>query len=170
MTAVAKFWVTKRAVLMIPEALECLGGNGYVEESIVPRLYREAPVNSVWEGSGNVMCLDVLRAMAKEAGALEGLLGEIKQGAGADRRLDAFVKRLEDDLRKIDELEVGARRVVEKMALALEGSLLVRHAPPAVADAFCASRLEAPSLTFGALPASVDFNALIDRALPKTRS
>jgi putative acyl-CoA dehydrogenase len=171
MTAVAKFWVTKRAVLMIPEALECLGGNGYVEESILPRLYREAPVNSVWEGSGNVMCLDVLRAMAKEAGALEGLLGEIKQGAGADRRLDAFVKRLEDDLRKIDELEVGARRVVEKMALALEGSLLVRHAPPAVADAFCASRLaEASSLTFGALPASVDFNALIDRALPKTRS
>jgi putative acyl-CoA dehydrogenase len=171
MTAVAKFWVTKRAVLMIPEALECLGGNGYVEDSILPRLYREAPVNSVWEGSGNVICLDVLRAMAKEPGALEGLLGEIKLGTGQDRRLDAVVKRLEDDLRKVDELEVGARRVVEKMALALEGSLLVRHAPAAVADAFCASRLaEAPSLTFGSLPAGVDFKTIIDRALPKTRS
>jgi putative acyl-CoA dehydrogenase len=170
MTAVAKFWVTKRAVLMIPEALECLGGNGYVEDSILPRLYREAPVNSVWEGSGNVICLDVLRAMAKEPGALEGLIGEVKQGAGADRRLDAYVKRIEDDLRKIDELEVTARRLVEKMALALQASLLVRHAPSAVADAFCASRLsEAQSLTFGALPASVDFGAILGRALPTSR-
>lgn len=168
MTAVAKFWVTKRAVLMIPDALECLGGNGYVEESILPRLYREAPVNSVWEGSGNVICLDVLRAMAKEPGALEGLLGEIRLGAGAEPRLEAFVKRLEGDLRKVDELEVGARRIVEKMALALQGSLLVRHAPAAVADAFCASRLaDAPSQTFGTLPASVDFSALIERTLPK---
>jgi putative acyl-CoA dehydrogenase len=167
MTAVGKFWVTKRAVLMIPEALECLGGNGYVEESILPRLYREAPVNSIWEGSGNVMCLDVLRAMAKEAGAVEALFGEIRLAAGADKRLDAYVSRLEESLRKTDELEVGARKLVERMALALEGSLLVRHAPAAVADAFCASRLtEGSSATIGTLPAGLDFKAIIDRATP----
>jgi putative acyl-CoA dehydrogenase len=166
-TAVAKYWVCKRASTHVGEALECLGGNGYVEESILPRLYRECPVNSIWEGSGNVICLDVLRAIRHDPHTLDALLLEIKKGTDADRRLDAYAAALEDDLRQAAEFEPQARQLVQRMALALQASLLVRHAPPAVADAFCASRLSGDwGRTFGSLLAKVDFRPIVERALP----
>jgi putative acyl-CoA dehydrogenase len=166
-TAIAKYWVTKRAVPLVGEALECLGGNGYVEDSAMPRLFRESPLNSIWEGSGNVICLDVLRAMVKEPGALEACLTEIRAATGQDRRYDAFVRGVEADLARTDEVEGQARRLVERMALALTGSLLVRHGNAAVADAFCASRLSGDGyLAFGTLPAKLDLGAIIDRARP----
>jgi putative acyl-CoA dehydrogenase len=166
-TAVAKFWVCKRAIPLVAEALECLGGNGYAEESGMPRLYRETPVNSVWEGSGNVICLDVLRAMRKEPASFEALRAEIGAAKGGDARLDAFVRALESDLSAAADLEGGARRYVERLALALEASLLVRFAPPFVADAFCATRLAGDAgHTFGTLPASVDAAAIVARARP----
>jgi putative acyl-CoA dehydrogenase len=166
-TAVAKFWVCKRAIPLVAEALECLGGNGYAEESGMPRLYRETPVNSVWEGSGNVICLDVLRAMKKEPASFEALMGEIRAGAPGDARLDAFAKKLEADLVAATDIEVGARRYVERLAVGLEASLLVRFAPPFVADAFCASRLEGDvGQTFGTLPTGLDTKAIVERARP----
>ena len=163
-TAVAKYWTCKRAVPHAAEALECFGGNGYVEESGMPRLYREAPLNGIWEGSGNVISLDVLRALVKTPETFEAFFAEVGQAAGADARLDAFVAGTRDEFAEPETLELRARRVVEKMALALQGSLLVRHAPPAVADAFVASRLEGDSgRAFGTLPARTDFEAIIDR-------
>jgi len=156
-TAVSKYWVCKRAPGHAYECLECLGGNGYVEESGLPRLYREAPLASIWEGSGNVMSLDVLRALARDPHSLEVF-------SGADPRLDRFVTSVREELSHPAELESRARRVVERMALALQGSLVVRHSPPAVADAFCASRLDGDSgLAYGTLPAGLDFGAIIDR-------
>jgi putative acyl-CoA dehydrogenase len=167
-TAAAKYWVCKRAPGMIYEAMECLGGNGYVEESILPRLYREAPVNAIWEGSGNVICLDVLRAVAREPGSLAALLAEIRLARGADRRLDAALPGLEGELALAgEEGEARARRAVERLALALQASLLLRGAPSAVAEAFCASRLgEAPGLAYGALPAGLPLEGIVARALP----
>jgi putative acyl-CoA dehydrogenase len=166
-TAVAKYWLCKRAPVHVVEALECLGGNGYVEESVLPRLYREAPLNSIWEGSGNVICLDVLRAMARQAGSVEALLDEVHQAVGADRRLDACGVALAADLHMLGDIEPQARRLVEGLALALQGSLLVRHAPAAVADAFCASRLAGDrGLAFGTLSSGVDCRAIIERAQP----
>ena len=162
-TAVSKFWICKRAPAFVAEALECLGGNGYVEESGLPRVYREAPLNSIWEGSGNVMCLDVLRAVAKEPDSLAAVLEEIRLGATADRRLDAFVDALSERLMRPQESE--ARRLVEGLALALQGSLLVRFAAPAVADAFCVSRLGGDrGQVFGTLPAQVDAGAIVAAA------
>jgi putative acyl-CoA dehydrogenase len=147
--------------------MECLGGNGYVEESGMPRIYREAPLNSIWEGSGNVNALDVLRALAKTPAVLDAYLAEVELAAGADPRLDAFVGRLRDEFADHDAIETRARRVVEHMALALQGSLLVRNAPPAVADAFCASRLAGDSgLAFGTLPASADTQTIVERHMP----
>src|SRR5205823_6407139 len=166
-TAVGKYWVCKRFPGVACEAMECLGGNGYVEESGMPRIYREAPLNSIWEGSGNVNALDVLRALAKGPELLDGFLAEVDEAAGADARLDAFVTRLRGELADGEALEARARRVVEQMALALQGSLLVRHAPAAVADAFCASRLAGDSgLAYGTLPAGVDARAIVERHLP----
>ena len=163
-TAVGKYWTCKRVPNHAFEALECLGGAGYVEESGMPRLYREAPLASIWEGSGNVISLDVLRALTRAPRALEVLLAEIELGAGADRRLDARVKELKEQFTDASTLETRARRVVEEMALCLQGSLLVRHAPPAVADAFCASRLgSGAGLEYGTLPAGCDFQAIIER-------
>jgi putative acyl-CoA dehydrogenase len=163
-TAVGKFWTCKRAPNHAFEALECLGGNGYVEESGMPRLYREAPLASIWEGSGNVMSLDVLRALARSPRALEVFLHEVEQAQGADARLDARVAALKEQFADPATLETRARRVVESMALCLQGSLLVRHAPPAVADAFCASRLGGDGgLEYGTLPAGADFEAIIAR-------
>ena len=162
----AKYWVCKRQPTVVGEALECLGGNGYVEESMMPRLFREAPVNAIWEGSGNVICLDVLRAVAREPDALPALLGEIRTARGADARLDAAVAKLEDDLRDPGDAETRARDIVERLAVALQASLLLRNAPPAVADAFCASRLAGAGRMFGTLPASTDFAFIVDRALP----
>ncbi len=166
-TAVTKFWICKRAPAMIAEALECLGGNGYVETSIMPRLYREAPVNSVWEGSGNVVCLDALRTLTRDPGALDAFLGELDRARGADLRLDAWLVRLKNCLREPAEAEAQARRLVEQLALALQGALLVQYAPPAVADAFCASRLaDGGGRQFGTLPRGLELAAICERARP----
>jgi putative acyl-CoA dehydrogenase len=165
-TAVAKYHVCKRVPGHAAEALECLGGNGYVEASGMPRLYREAPLGSIWEGSGNVMALDVLRALRATPAALDVFLAEADEAAGADARLDAHLARLRSGLADPAELEHRARRVVEDLALALEASLLVRHAPPAVADAFCAARLEHPGLAYGTLPAGTDTGAIVARHTP----
>jgi putative acyl-CoA dehydrogenase len=166
-TAVAKYWVCKRAPAFVAEALECLGGNGYVEESGMPRLYREAPLNGIWEGSGNVICLDVLRALAHGPEPLEAFVAELALASGADRRLDAHVARLEEELADRRDLESRARRLVEHMALALEAALLVRHADPAIADAFCASRLgDAQGRAFGTLPPGVDGARILACAWP----
>jgi len=166
-TAVLKYWICKRTPPHAAEALEVLGGNGYVEESGMPRLYREAPLNSVWEGSGNVMCLDVLRALIKEPEAAPALFAELEESAGADPRLDAHVDRLRRELGDMADIEARARRVVEAMALALQGSLIVRYAPREVADAFCASRLAGDAgHAFGTLPSGLDFRAIVDRHRP----
>ncbi len=167
-TAVGKYWVCKRQPTVVGEALECLGGNGYVEESIMPRLFRESPLNGIWEGSGNVICLDVLRAMAREPEALEAFLAELDTTSGSDERLDAAVARVRTELGDIVGIEARARRVVEAMALAFQGSLLVRHGHPAVADAFLASRLSgSEGLALGTLPPGIDIGAIIERARPK---
>jgi len=164
-TAVGKYWVCKRAPAMIYEAMECLGGAGYVEESILPRLYREAPVNAIWEGSGNVMCLDVLRAMVREPDAVPAFLAELEAARG-DARLDAATAELKRELARPEDAERRARTLVERMALALQASLLVRYAPEPVSDAFLAARLERPALTFGALPAGLELEPILARALP----
>jgi putative acyl-CoA dehydrogenase len=164
-TAVGKFWSCKRAPNHAFESLECLGGAGYVEESGMPRLYREAPLASIWEGSGNVMSLDVLRALTRSPRSLEVFFEEVEQARGADARLDTRVEKLKSQFSDPETLETRARRVVEGMALCLQGSLLVRHGAPAVADAFCASRLAGDAgLEYGTLPAGVDFEAIIDRS------
>ena len=166
-TAVVKYWVCKRQPPLVAEALECLGGNGYVEESMLPRLFREAPLNSIWEGSGNVICLDVLRAMGRSPESVQAFFTEVGIAGGADPRFDAFVERLRAELGDFTAIECRARRLVEHMALALQGSLLLRHAPAAVAEAFCASRLGGDrGLAFGTLPAGVDCEAIVDRARP----
>jgi putative acyl-CoA dehydrogenase len=142
-----------------------LGGNGYVEESGMPRLYREAPLSSIWEGSGNVAALDALRAMGKQPESVEAFFAEVGKAAGADARLDDATARLRKELTDFDDIEYRARRVVETMALVLQGSLLVRHASPAVADAFCVSRFGGDwGIAFGTLPAGTDTAAIIDRA------
>ncbi|MDQ3874220.1 MAG: isovaleryl-CoA dehydrogenase [Actinomycetota bacterium] len=167
-TAVAKYWVCKRGPGHAAEALECLGGNGYVEESGMPRLYRQQPLLSIWEGSGNVICLDVLRAVRRTPEALDAFLSECRQAAGAERRLDDWVDALERELRQHDELETRARRLVERMGLALQASLLVRYGDGAVADAFCASRLAADrGLAYGTLPHRADADAIIERHRPR---
>jgi putative acyl-CoA dehydrogenase len=166
-TALAKYWVCKRAPAHAAEALECLGGNGYVEESPLPRLFRESPLNSIWEGSANVICLDVLRALRREPGSAEALLREVGLAAGADRRLDACLHALPDELRRAAPEESQARLATERVAVALQGALLVRHAPPAVADAFCASRLSGDwGRALGTLPVDADFTAILERAWP----
>jgi putative acyl-CoA dehydrogenase len=166
-TAIAKFWVCKQTPPLVAEALECLGGSGYVEDSGLPRLFRESPLNSIWEGSGNVNCLDVLRALSREPESLESLRAELREAAGADRRLDVAVADLEAELADPDDLELRARRLVEHMALCLQGSLLARHAPAEVADAFCGSRLGGEyGGTFGTLPRGIDLRAIVERTTP----
>jgi len=162
--AVLKYWVNKRAPAHAAEALECFGGNGFVEESGMPRLYRESPLNGIWEGSGNVQCLDVLRGMVKNPASLEAFLGEVSEAAGSDERLDAAVSELKAELGEVETIESRARRVVERMALVLQGSLLIRFGDEAVAGAFCASRLGGDSgLAFGTLPSGTDFSRIIGR-------
>jgi putative acyl-CoA dehydrogenase len=173
--AVTKYWVCKRAPMHAAEALECLGGNGYVEESGMPRLYREAPLQSIWEGSGNVAALDALRAMTRQPESAEAFFAELDQAAGADRRLDQAIGRLRKELS--DPSQARARRLAEAMALTLQGALLVRHGDPAVADAFAASRLADDSdgpggsggwgHAFGTLPSGTDTAAIIGRATPE---
>ena len=153
--AIGKFWVSKRTAPIVAEALECLGGNGYVEQSMMPRLYREAPLNSIWEGSGNVIALDVLRAIVKEPETLERVMAEIRMAP--DARIEKYIAGLSADL-----TENGARRAAERLALALQASLLIRFASPAAADAFCASRLQRDcGLTFGCLPHGCDIDSVI---------
>jgi putative acyl-CoA dehydrogenase len=163
--AVGKYWVCKRQPGLVGEALECLGGNGYVEDSPMPRLYRDAPLNSIWEGSGNVQALDAIRTMRRDPDSVEAFLTESALAAGADRRLDEAIGDLKALLVAPDPAQ--ARRIIERMALVLQGSLLVRYAPPATADAFCASRLGDQGQAYGTLPAGVDMAALIDRAAPR---
>jgi putative acyl-CoA dehydrogenase len=166
-TAIAKYHVCKRAPGHAFEALECLGGNGYVEASGMPRLYREAPLASIWEGSGNVMALDVLRALARSPEALDAFFAEVDEASGADPRFDAFTAATRAELSDPEAIEPRARRVVERMALCLQGSLLVRHAPAAVADAFCAARLAGDAgLSYGTLPAGVDAATIVARPTP----
>jgi putative acyl-CoA dehydrogenase len=164
-TAAAKYWVAKRGPAQVNEALECLGGNGFVEESVLPRLYREAPLNSIWEGSGNVICLDILRAMSKEPEAVSSVLAEIRMARGSDRRFDAFSNSLENDSMSGPVTELEARRLAERLALALQASLLIRHSIPEVADAFCATRLsDEGGRAFGTLPLATNFQAILNRA------
>ncbi|MGW1137768.1 acyl-CoA dehydrogenase family protein [Streptomyces zhihengii] len=163
----AKYWVTKRCTPLVAEALECLGGNGYVEESGMPRLLRESPLNSVWEGSGNIQALDALRALQREPASVNAFLQEVGAARGADHRLDAAIRELLTELADLGGIEARARRVVERMALVLQGSLLVRWAPPEVADAFCASRLGGEwGSSFGTLPYTLDLAAVVERARP----
>jgi putative acyl-CoA dehydrogenase len=192
----AKFWVCKRAPMVAAEALECLGGNGYVEESDLPRLYREAPLNSVWEGSGNITALDVLRALSRSPAAGEALLAEAELAAGADPRLDAAIAALRNAVAgaaaaagpagaaggpgngRGPAAEYQARRLAGLIAVVLQAGLLARHAPPAVAEVFCASRLAppaggglaGPALPFGTLPGGLDLLPVLDRTRPRTAS
>jgi putative acyl-CoA dehydrogenase len=167
--AVSKYWICKRAIAAVAEALECHGGNGYVEESIMPRLYREAPLNSIWEGSGNVNALDVLRAMHREPDSVTAFIAEVEEARGADPRLDRSVATLKQQLSNGAAAEAGARRLVERMALVLQGSLLVRHGDPNVADAFCASRLAGDwGHSFGTLPEGLHTASIVQRHRPST--
>jgi putative acyl-CoA dehydrogenase len=163
-TPAAKFWICKRTPSVTYEAMEVLGGSGYIEESIMPRLYREAPVNSIWEGSGNIMCLDVLRAIERTPNAVDVIRRELDDGK--DARLKVFVDRLNKHFAARDrDDESQARVLVRELVQALQAALLIGHAPAAVADAFCASRFDGGS-AFGLLPRGVDLRAIADRAAP----
>ena len=163
----AKYWVCKRTPMMVAEALECLGGNGYVEESGMPLLFRESPLNSVWEGSGNVNALDVLRALSREPEALNAWITEVGRARGEDPRLDRAIDSVLETLADTSALEVGARRLAGAMAACLQGALLVQHAPAAVADAFCATRLgQEYGGTLGTLPRGIDLAAIVTRTTP----
>lgn len=165
-TAIGKYYVCKRAIVASAEAMECLGGNGYVEESIMPRLYREAPVNSIWEGSGNINALDVLRVVQKHPEAVEALRIELAP-AMEDSRMARAVNALEDELRQRDNLEWHARSLVERMAILWQGSLLLQHAPNYVSDGFIASRVTGESgYTFGTLPIKTALKGIVKRAAP----
>ena len=159
---VLKFWVCKRAPIHAVEALECQGGYGYIEESRLPRTYREAPLMSVWEGSGNVQALDVLRAMRRDPEALSAFYAELDMASGANRRLDAAVRELRDMVAGGVE-EAHARELTGLMARCLQAALLVRHAPSFVSDAYCAAKLESSSGIFGSLPAGIDAPAIVER-------
>jgi putative acyl-CoA dehydrogenase len=166
--AIAKYWTCKRAIAVVAEALECHGGNGYVEESILPRLYREAPLNSIWEGSGNVNALDVLRAMHREPETVGAFFEEVELARGANRGLDRAVNKLKDEIKNSENAETRARAIVEKMAVVLQGSLLMRHGDPNVAELFCASRIGGEwGHAFGTLPHSNHFNLVIERHRPR---
>jgi putative acyl-CoA dehydrogenase len=163
--AAAKFWVCKRTPGVVAEAMEVLGGNGYVEESGLPRLYRQSPLNSIWEGSGNVIALDVLRAMGGSSDTLAAVSDEIELARGVDARFDDAVKRLHAELGDPNQLPLRARRIAGLLALCLQGSLLLRHAPAAVADTFCATRLGGDwGAVLGTLPAGTDVGAIVERA------
>jgi putative acyl-CoA dehydrogenase len=165
-TAIGKYWICKRAPEMIAEASECLGGAGYVEETILPRLYREAPVNSIWEGSGNVQCLDVLRALSKEPGVLDALFGELGDGHG-DARLAAHIQHLKQAFADAGDIHYRARQLTEDLAVALQAKLLLEAGNAAVSDAFIASRLEGRGRVYGTLPRGLDIDALLARSAPQ---
>ena len=167
LTPVAKYWVTKRCSEVVREAIECLGGNGYVEDSIMPRLYRESPVNAIWEGSGNVIALDLVRAMAHEPGAVDALQKELEAAKGSDHRLDDLIDAALDSVRRPSDAEYEARRLVEGLALATAGALLARHARPEVWEGFAASRLAGGGGgLYGTLPPGVAVGAIVEKAIP----
>jgi len=169
LTPAAKYWVCKRGPAVAAEAMEVLGGNGYVEDGPMARIYRQMPLNSIWEGSGNVMCLDVLRAFAKHPRCLEALAAEVAPAMGRDQRLDAFAGRLKDELRRPDNIEGRSRQLTQAIAMMMQAALLVRFAPDFVADAYCASRLAAASFAggaFGNLPGERDLGGILARAWP----
>jgi putative acyl-CoA dehydrogenase len=166
--AVGKYWICKRTPNFTYEAMECIGGSGVMEDSMMPRLYREAPVNAIWEGSGNVQCLDVLRAMQKTPAVVDAFFAELGRAKGGNSHLDQHVKTLKAEFADLSDLEYRARDVVDRMALALQGALLVQHSPAAIADGFCASRLGSVGQhNYGALPRGIDCAAIIERATPK---
>jgi putative acyl-CoA dehydrogenase len=165
---IAKYWICKRAPAVAVEAVECHGGNGFIEDHLMARLYREAPLNGIWEGTGNVICLDVLRSMTREPGCIPALFAELRAARGADRNFDASVDALENELADLRKYEGQARRIVERLALLLSASLLLRHAAPAVADAFIATRLAGGwAGHFGDLAPGIDAAALARRAVPQ---
>jgi putative acyl-CoA dehydrogenase len=167
-TPVGKYWICKRTPNHAYEAMECIGGSGVMEDSPMPRLFRESPVNAIWEGSGNVQCLDVLRAMQKTPEVVGALFAELARARGGNAALDRHVAALQTAFADQDDLELRARDLVDRMALALQAALLVQHAPAFVADSFCASRLEAAGQhNYGALPRGTDFAAIIERATPR---
>jgi putative acyl-CoA dehydrogenase len=165
-TPVAKYWLNKRVVNFVYEAMEVHGGAGYVEESVLPRIFRQSPLNSIWEGSGNVICLDVLRAMHREPESVDAFVKEIETARGANLALDNAIARMKDSIsRSVD--EAAARRLVERMAIVLQGAIVVQHAPSFIADAFCATRFaEHPGLAYGAPAAKLDENSILSRAAP----
>lgn len=165
---IAKYWVCKRATPMVAEALECHGGNGFIEDHLMARLYREAPLNGIWEGTANVVCLDVLRAIQRQPACVPALLDELRSAKGGDPRYDAFLAELEKDIADILRTESTARWFVERIALALSASLLIRNAPHDIADAFVASRLAGPwSGHFGTLPRSISTQKIAYRVAPQ---
>jgi len=166
-TAVGKFWICKRTPGHAYEAMECLGGNGVIENCIMPRLYREAPINAIWEGSGNIQALDVLRAIAKTPAALEQWFAELASSTGLIPDLDRAVDKLQDAFKTLRDPACQARQLVEQLALTMQASLLVRYAPPAVADAFIRSRLAGRQAIYGCLPEGVDLSVILDRVLPE---
>ena len=167
-TAVGKYWICKRTPHHAYEAMECIGGSGVMEDSPFPRLFRESPVNAIWEGSGNVQCLDVLRAMQKTPAVVEAFFREVGKARGANAALDGWVSALRKEFADLSDLEYRARTMVDRMALAIQAALLVQHAPPAVADAFCASRLaDGGHRNYGTLPRGIDAAAIIARATPR---
>jgi putative acyl-CoA dehydrogenase len=164
-TPVGKYWLNKRVVNFIYEAMEAHGGAGYIEEGVMPRIFRQSPLNSIWEGSGNVICLDVLRAMGREPESVEALLADVEGARGANVALDRCIAALKDDLAK-PQPESGARHLVEQMAMVLQASVLARNAPAFVTDAFCATRLDRPAQSFGASDARIDADAILARTMP----
>lgn len=169
-TPVAKYWNAKRCANLVTEAMECHGGNGYVDSGPMGRLFREAPLGSIWEGSGNVQCLDVLRAMSRSPETVEAFVTEIERGQGANIHLDAAAARLKADLLKGDVGEAGARRLVGRMARTLQGAILAQHAPNAVADLFCATRLGPDGgREYGTLPPTADLDSILARAWSASR-
>ncbi len=167
-SAIGKYWICKRTPGLTAEAMECIGGSGVMEDGPMPRLFRESPVNAIWEGSGNVQCLDVLRAMSKTPETLDAYFAELESARGGHKALDLHIAALKADMRATDDFESSARNLVDRLAIGLQASVLVRSAPPAVADAFCRSRIEARGAhQYGALPKDVDFEAIISRARPR---
>lgn len=166
-TAVGKYWICKRTPNHAYEAMECIGGSGVMEDCIMPRLFRESPVNAIWEGSGNVQCLDVLRAIQRTPGVIETYFDELAQATGQEPVYDQFVQRLQNEFTDLSELEYRSRNLADRLALSLQASLLIRHSPPYVASAFCQARLaQSDGLQYGNLPRGVDCQEIIKRARP----
>ena len=167
LTPIAKYWVTKRCTAVVQEALECLGGGGYVEESIMARLFRESPLNAIWEGSGNVIALDLLRALSREPGARDAIFSAIEPARGADQRLDAAIDALDSAIADLEDPDREARRLIEQAALVIQGALVVQHGSRQLADVFCATRLEGDwGHLFGTIPARMAMDELVGAALP----